>query len=189
MITLGLLFFGSTLALNRLDRLGIENSIHLSRKSNLLTIQNQEYDPSIVYFHSNLDEPIQRAAIGDPSSFRWFQEYFYPNANCEGEPFRVLDFMFGECFTDSTSTSFMYSLNDDGNIVFIVEYADDHCGKISSNETMPFLGNVYEGPESIASCIYNPHNRDANDFPTSAKAFAYKSEYQPSYLAPGHVSK
>lgn len=134
-------------------------------------------------------ESTTKETATNPSDFQWFQDIFYPNPNCEGNPYRIFDFALGDCFKDTSHTSFMFALNPEATIVYSTAYADDHCGVMSHNETDAFEGIAYEGPDSVAPCLRNPYEAPSDDFHTSLRTIAYKTPHVPVYPASGYVSR
>lgn len=181
---IGLLLCSSSWAYESRYRFGFENSYNFRPLS---TSENQEGGP-IVSPRSKSQETI-RTTFTNPSPFRWFQELYYANANCEGQPYRAFDFVLGECFKDSPTSSFKFDLNSGGDVMLSAEYADDHCGKMSHNETDPFVASIYTGPQTSAPCIANPFNNQVDGFPTSFRTLLYESAYAPTYPTSGQVSR
>ena len=154
----------------------------------------KSYSTSLSTTLDSANNNILRKSVDatNPSDFQWFQEIYYPNLKCEGAPYRMFQFALGDCFKDSSHTSFMFALTPDATQLISSAYSDDHCGMMSHNESDGFEGSVYEGPDSISKCNSNPPNTQTtgSDFPTSVRTFAYKTPLsQLTYPASGQISR
>jgi hypothetical protein len=149
------------------------------------------HQPSLSTTTSTTTTILTENSATNPSEFQWFQEIYYPNLHCQGNPYRTFHLALGDCFKDSPNTSFMFVITPDATKILSAAFSDDHCGMMSHNESDGFEGGVYEGPDSVSNCLPDSSNsQNKNDFPSSLRTFTYKTPFhQLTYPASGYVSR
>lgn len=131
-----------------------------------------------------------RSLVPEPSPYKWFQEIYYSNSNCAGEPFRIFDYRLGTCFKDSARTSFSSHLiikAGEDQIVYN-EYSDDTCVKVANSTSVEFVGSKFEDVDAVDASVTCEKTQFFNQL-FSLRTLYFESEYNPVYPDSGVITR